>query len=90
MITDQQRTPRLPRFFAWFNYKLMAEGHYTQIWATSNWNMLLPFIGEGNTLEPQQINDNEETLWPDEDMQDSQSDVDANTIPTIDSNYRDF
>ena len=91
MITEQQSTPRLPRFFAWFNYRLMAEGHYTQIWTTSNWNMLLPFIGEGNTLEPEHINDNEETLWPnDEDMQDSQSDVDAHTIPTIDSNYRDF
>ena len=93
VIKAQQKTPDLPIHFPWFEYKLMAEGHYTQIWTTTNWDMLLPFVGEGNTLEQQHINNNEETPWPfseDENMQDSQSDLDTNTIPTIDSNYRDF
>lgn len=82
-IVHGQKTPLLPFSFKWYKkYTLLAEGHYTQIWAHHNWNMMLPFIGEGDQINPMHI------------MNTEYDEQDPNTDPgspqSIDSTHRDF
>ena len=79
-ICTAQKTPLLPASFRWENYKLLAEGHYLQIWSHQNWHMLLPFSGEGDTLlRLEDIMNSEEQI-----------DTKPGSPVSIDSTHRDF
>lgn len=64
-------------------FKLLAEGHYIQIFGRENWKMILPFSGEGEKLEDEEhiINTTEVFCH-----QDSNNDTDEEIPET----HRDF
>ena len=79
-IANAQKTPVLPENFRWENYKLLAEGHYIQIWSHQNWHMMLPFSGDSDTIfSLDDIINSEEQL-----------DTDPDSPVSIDSTHRDF
>jgi len=80
-ITRNQFTPVLPESFRWENYSLLGEGHYIQIYAHTNWKMLLPFVGEGESLELHHIVNN--------DNEDNSPNSPASPV-SIESTHRDF
>ncbi|KAI3806347.1 hypothetical protein L1987_22246 [Smallanthus sonchifolius] len=80
-ISLHQKTPALPPNFHWYCYHLLAEGHYVQIWSFKNWNMLLPFIGEGESLQLNHIIDQDDYYRNPDDFSDT------DTIPDT---HRDF
>ncbi|GJQ93600.1 hypothetical protein Tco_0004739 [Tanacetum coccineum] len=80
-IQRNQHTPILPAKFPWYKYKLLAKGHYMQIWSHNNWNMFLPFVGEGTELELQHIRNSEDDI---------ELDTDLGSPQLIDSTHRDF
>lgn len=49
-IKNFQKSDNIHKLDSWNKYTLAAEGHYLQIWVTSNWNMIFPFSGEGDSL----------------------------------------
>jgi len=80
-VLQGQETPKLPVSFKWNDYKLLAEGHYIQIWSHYNWDMYLPFIGESHIC-PIDINNRE---YPDPDQEET-----ASSPVSIESTHRDF
>lgn len=80
-IIHGQETPKLPNFFAWKDYKLLAEGHYTQIWSHYNWDMLLPFVGDSTSFSTTDIINS--------DLTDTGPDSPVSPV-SIDSTHRDF
>ena len=81
-IKKYQETPELPDYYPWRNYHLVGEGHYIQIYTKPVWRMLLPFAGEGDTLQLQHIINLEDE--EDNDLEDCSS------PQSIDSTHRDF
>ena len=76
-----QKTPEIHDLFPWESFRLIGEGHYIQVYARHCWSMLLPFTGEGDTLQLQHIINRE----------DDDFDIDEQDSPqSIDSTHRDF
>lgn len=79
---EAQKSENMERFY-WRDYKLLAEGHYIQIYSTPNWQMLLPFSGEGALLEESHIYNTDETFSQ---FMDEDSDT---SVPTVPDTHRD-
>jgi hypothetical protein len=80
IVLRNQQTPVLPRRLYWDNYKLIAEGHFIQIYAGTAWHFYLPFSGEGEMLELKHVKN----------LEDMDEDDDQGSPQSIPSTHRDF
>lgn len=82
IIQYYQNNTEFETFF-WSQFKLLAEGHYIQIFGRENWKMLLLFSGEGDKLEDEDYIINTDEVFC---HQDSNNDTDEEIPDT----HRDF